>query len=153
MGINYNVDLGGVEVKERKEYKLLDFEDGDAVEAVVKSFKFKVSSAKNPMVEVKYEITDDNYVDVDGGTDYGSVWDNIVFTEKAAKMAKLKLLGLGYDGVNDLKIESKEDFLDFVEDLKDNYLDTPVVLILEHDEYNGKTKAKVRFVNQPQISE
>lgn len=139
------LDFGSVDTKSggRKALK-----DGSKVLAEAKKFEFKTSQAGNWMIKVQYEVTDESAEDVDGGTEFGRVFDNIVFTEKAVKMAKLKLKGLGYDGLDDLVIETAEDVKDLVEDLTDNYTDKEVVLVTENEDYNDKPSTKVRWVNE-----
>lgn len=144
MGMS-RLDIGGAEVQVGGGRKALA--DGSRVLAEAKKFEFKTSQAGNPMIKVTYEVTDENAKDVDGGTDYGRVFDNIVFTEAAVKMAKSKLLGLRYDGISDLVIEDVQDVKDLAEDLKDNYIGQEVVLVTENEEYNEKVSSKVRFVN------
>ena len=144
MGIA-RLDIGAAEVKTGGGRKALV--DGSKVLAEAKKFEFKTSQAGNPMIKVRYEVVDDNAVDVDGGTEYGNLFDNIVFTEKAVKMAKLKLIGLGYE-VDDLVIESVEDVKDLAEDLQDNFLDQPVMIEVENEDYEGKPQSRVKWVNR-----
>jgi hypothetical protein len=146
MGIA-RLDFGSVEVKSGGGRKALA--EGSKVLAEAKKFEFKTSQAGNPMIAVTYEVTDENAVDIDGGTEYGRLFDNIVFTEKAAKMAKLKLKGLGYE-VDQLVIEDVEDVKDLAEDLKDNFTDQEVYLTTENEEYNDVVRSKVRWVNEVQ---
>lgn len=143
MGMS-RLDIGGAEVAAggRKALK-----DGSKVLAEATGFKFKTSQAGNPMIAVTYKVTDEKAEDVDGGQDFGRLFDNIVFSEKAVKMAKSKLLGLQYDGVSDLVIEDVEDVKDLASDLQENYVGTEVVLVTENEEYNDKVSSKVRFVN------
>lgn len=145
MGIA-RLDIGAAEVKTsgRKALK-----DGSKVLAEARKFEFKTSQAGNPMIAVTYEVVDENAEDVDGGQEFGRLFDNIVFTEKAVKMAKLKLIGLGYE-VDDLVIEDVEDVKDLAEDLKDNFMDQPVLLTVENEEYNDVERSKVRWVNAVQ---
>ena len=142
MGIA-RLDIGGAEIKTGGRKAL---QNGSKVLAEARKFEFKTSQAGNPMIAVTYEVVDDNAVDVDGGTEYGRLFDNIVFTEKAVKMAKLKLIGLGYE-VDDLVIEDVEDVKDLAEDLKENFIDQPVVIEVENEEYNDKVRSKVKWVN------
>jgi hypothetical protein len=141
MGIA-RLDIGGTQVGGGRKA----LADGSKVLAEARKFEFKTSQAGNPMIAVTYEVVDDNAVDVDGGTEYGRLFDNIVFTEKAVKMAKLKLIGLGYE-VDDLVIEDVEDVKDLAEDLKENFIDQPVVIEVENEEYNDKVRSKVKWVN------
>jgi hypothetical protein len=144
MGIA-RLDFGSVEVKSGGGRKAL--KDGSKVLAEAKKFEFKTSQAGNPMIAVQYEVVDENAEDVDGGQDYGRLFDNIVFTEKAVKMAKLKLKGLGYE-VDDLVIEDVEDVKDLAEDLRENFMDQPVVITVENEEYNDVERSKVRWINE-----
>src|ERR1043165_3570636 len=143
MGIA-RLDIGATEVKTGGGRKALV--DGSKVLAEAKKFEFKTSQAGNPMIKVTYEVVDEDAVDVDGGTDFGRLFDNIVFTEKAVKMAKLKLIGLGYE-VDDLVIEEIQDVKDLAEDLTDNFTDQPVVIQVENEEYNGNEQSRVKWVN------
>lgn len=144
MGMS-RLDIGGTDVKAGGTFKAL--KDGSKVLAEAKKFEFKTSQAGNPMIKVTYEVTDENALDVDEGTDYGNLFDNIVFTEKAIKMAKSKLMGLRYDGVQTLVIDDVQDVKDLAEDLRDNYVGQEVILVTENEEYNDKWSSKVRFVN------
>lgn len=139
------IDFGSTEVKERKTFKPLA--DGSKVLAEAVKFEYKKSSNDNPMIAVTYKVTDENAKDVDGGTDFGNVFDNIVFSEGAAKMTKLKLLGLGYE-VDDLVIETTDDVKDLVEDLKDNFLNKEVILVIDNQEWNDKVSSKAKFINR-----
>ncbi len=144
MGIA-RLDIGNTEVKTGGAGKAL--KDGSKVLAEAKNFKFETSQAGNPMITVTYGITDEAAEDVDGGTDYWkTLKDRIVFTEKAVKLAKLKLIGLGYE-VDDLVIEDVEDVKDLAEDLQENFIDQPVVLQVENEDYNDKPSSKVKWVN------
>jgi hypothetical protein len=143
MGIA-RLDIGGTEVKTGGRLAL---KDGSKVLAEAKKFEFKTSQAGNPMIAVQYEVIDEDAVDVEGGQNYGRLFDNIVFTEKAVKMAKLKLIGLGYE-VDDLVIEDVQDVKDLADDLKENFIDQPVVIEVENETYNDKEKSKVKWVNQ-----
>lgn len=145
MGIA-RLDFGSVETKTggRKALK-----DGSKVLAEARKFEFKTSQAGNPMIKVTYEVVDENAEDVDGGTEYGRLYDNIVFTEKAAKMAKLKLKGLGYE-VDQLVIEDVEDVKDLAADLTDSFMDQPVLITVENEDYNDKPQSRVKWVNEVQ---
>jgi hypothetical protein len=143
MGIK-RIDFGSVEVKERGSFKPLA--DGSKVKAIVKSFKFDHASTGTPFIEVKFEIDDEDAVDVDGGRDFGSVWDKIYFSEKSVKMAKLKLKGLSVD-VNNLVIESEDDLRDLVEELRESQVDSEVILVTEIHEWNEKLSTRVKFIN------
>lgn len=142
MGIA-RLDIGGAEVKTggRKALK-----NGSKVLAEAKKFEFKTSQAGNPMIAVQYEVVDENAEDVDGGQEFGRLFDNIVFTENAVKLAKLKLIGLGYE-VDGLVIEDVSDVKDLADDLKENFIDQPVLIEVENEEYNDKVRSKVRWVN------
>lgn len=144
MGIA-RLDFGSVETGGGGGRKAL--KDGSKVLAEAKKFEFKTSQAGNPMIAVTYEVTDENAEDEDGGKDYGRLFDNIVFTEKAVKMAKLKLKGLGYE-VDTLVIEDVEDVKDLASDLTDNFLEQEVLLTVENEEYNEKVRSKVKWVNE-----
>lgn len=144
MGIA-RLDIGAAEIKTggRKALK-----DGSKVLAEAVKFEFKTSQAGNPMIKVTYKVVDENAEDVDGGQEFGRLFDNIVFTEKAVKMAKLKLRGLGYDGLDDLVIEDVQDVKDLADDLRDNYTEQPVQIEVENEtsEQYG-TQSRVRWVN------
>jgi hypothetical protein len=147
MGIT-RIDFGSVELKERKAFKALA--DDSKVRAVAKSFKYDKANTGTPYIEVKYEIDDEDAVDIDGGTDYGSLWDKIYFSEKSVKMAKLKLKGLGVD-VDALVIEDEDDLRDLVEHLRDDFTDQEVVLITENEpSFKDETVmvTRVKFINQ-----
>lgn len=144
MGIA-RLDIGSTEVKTGGGRKAL--KDGSKVLAEAKKFEFKTSQAGNPMIAVRYAVVDENAEDVDGGTEYGNLFDNIVFSENTVKMLKLKLIGLGYE-VDDLVIEDVEDVKDLAEDLQENFVDQPVMIEVVNEEYNGNVKSKVRWVNQ-----
>jgi hypothetical protein len=151
MGINVSIDLGATEVKDRREFKPLNIEEGEKlrVRAEAKGFKFKKSQNGNYMVEVKFEVDEEDAVDIDGGSDVGSIFDNMVFTAKAAKLLKLKLRGLSYDGAETLVINDVDDIKELVEDLKENYVGQPVELTVYNEEYDGKVRTKVQWINQP----
>lgn len=142
MGIP-RLDFGSVETKSGGRKALVD---GSKVLAEARKFEFKTSQAGNPMIKVTYEVVDENATDVDGGKEYGRLFDNIVFTEKAVKMAKLKLKGLGYE-VDDLVIEEVEDVKDLASDLTDNFMDQPVNIEVENEEYNDNMQSRVKWVN------
>ncbi len=129
MGIA-RLDIGAAEVKQGGRKALAH---GSKVLCEARKFEFKTSQAGNPMIKVQYEVVDENATDVDGGQEYGRLFDNIVFTEKAVKMAKLKLIGLGYE-VDNLVIEDVQDVKDLAEDLKDNFTDQPVQIEVENEE-------------------
>lgn len=143
MGIT-RIDFGSVELKERKSFKPLA--DGSKVRAVAKGFKYDKAQTGTPYIEVKYEITDDDAEDIDGGKDFGGLWDKIYFSEKSVKMAKLKLKGLGVD-VDSLVIESEDDLRDLVEMMRDDITDTEVLLITENEEWNDEPRTRVKFIN------
>lgn len=138
------IEFSAVETKSggRKALK-----DGSKVLAEATKFEFKTSQAGNPMIKVQYKVTDENAVDVDGGDEYGALFDNIVFTEKAAKMAKLKLAGLQYE-VDELVIEDVQDVKDLAADLRDKFTGQVVQIEVENEEYNDKVSSKVRWVNK-----
>lgn len=146
MGIT-RIDFGSVELKERKAFKALA--DGSKVRAVAKSFKYDKAGTGTPYIEVKYEIDDDDAVDIDGGRDFGGLWDKIYFSEKSVKMAKLKLKGLGVD-VDSLVIESEDDLRDLVEMMRDEVTDTEVLLITENEpsfKDESVPVTRVKFIN------
>jgi len=145
MGIA-RLDFGSVEVKSGGGRKALV--DGSKVLAEARKFEFKTSQAGNPMIKVTYKVTDEKAEDVDGGQEFGNLFDNIVFTEKAVKMAKLKLKGLGYE-VDELVIESVEDVKDLAADLTDNFLEQEVIITVENEESTEYgVQSRVKWVNQ-----
>ena len=147
MGIT-RIDFGSVELKERKGFKAL--EDGSKVRAVAKSFKSDKAGTGTPYIEVKYEIDDEDARDIDGGTDYGSLWDKIYFSEKSVRMAKLKLRGLGVD-VDSLVIESEDDLRDLVEVMRDEVTDQEVILVTENEpsfKDESVMITRVKFINE-----
>ncbi len=147
MGIT-RIDFGSVELKERGSFKAL--EDGSKVRAIAKSFKYDKASTGTPYIEVKYEIDDEDAVDIDGGRDFGALWDKIYFSEKSVKMAKLKLKGLGVP-VDELVIEDEDDLRDLVEQLRDDFTDQEVVLVTENEpSYKDESVmiTRVKFINQ-----
>jgi hypothetical protein len=143
MGIA-RLDIGGAEIKGGGGRKAL--KSGSKVLAEAKKFEFKTSQAGNPMIAVQYEVVDENAEDVDGGQEFGRLFDNIVFTEKAVKLAKLKLIGLGYE-VDGLVIEDVADVKDLADDLKENFIDQPVLIEVENETYNEVERSKVKWVN------
>lgn len=144
MGMS-RLDIGGAEASGGGGRKPL--KDGSKVLAEAAKFEFKTSQAGNPMIKVRYKVTDENAEDVDGGKDYGQLFDNIVFSEKAIGITKGKLQALQYDGLSDLVVEDVEDVKDLAADLQDNYVGQEVVLVTENEEYNDKWSSKVKFVN------
>lgn len=138
------IEFSSVEIKSggRKALK-----DGSKVLAEATKFEFKTSAAGNAMIKVQYKVTDEEAVDVDGGTDFGPLYDNIVFAATSAKMAKLKLKGLSYDGLDDLVIEDVQDVKDLAADLRDNYVGQEVVIEVVNEEYEEKVSSKVKWVN------
>ncbi len=146
MGIT-RIDFGSVELKERSTFKPL--EDGSKVRAIAKSFKYDKAGTGTPFIEVKYEIDDDDAVDIDGGKDYGSIWDKIYFSSKSVKMAKLKLRGLGVD-VDSLVIETEDDLRDLVETMRDEVTDQEVILVTENEpsfKDESVMITRVKFIN------
>jgi hypothetical protein len=147
MGV-VRIDFGSVELKERKAFKALA--DGSKVRAVTRGFKFGHAGTGTPFIEVKYEIDDDEARDIDGGTDYGSLWDKIYFSEKSVKMAKMKLKALGVD-VDSLVIEDDQDLQDLVEDMRDSLVDRDVILVTENEpSFKDETVpiTRVKFINE-----
>ncbi len=145
MGIA-RLDIGAAEVKQGGR-KALNIENNAKFLCEARKFEFKTSQAGNPMINVQYEVVDENATDVDGGQEYGRLFDRIVFTEKAIKMAKLKLIGLGYE-VDDLVIEDVQDVKDLAEDLKDNFMDQPVQIEVENeDSTEYGLRSNVKWVN------
>lgn len=148
MGIT-RIDFGSVELKERGSFKALA--DGSKVRALPKTFKFDHSSQKGtPFIGVTYEVDDEDARDVDGGTDYGKLFQEIYITEKAVKMAKLHLKGLGVD-VDNLIIEDEDDLRDLVEDLRATAVDVPVILQTENEpsfKDPDVPRTRVKFINQ-----
>jgi arginyl-tRNA synthetase len=147
MGV-VRIDFGSVELKERKAFKALA--DNSKVRAITRGFKFGHAGTGTPFIEVKYEIDDDEARDIDGGTDYGSLWDKIYFSEKSVKMAKMKLKALGVD-VDSLVIEDDQDLQDLVEDMRDTLTDRDVVLVTENEpSFKDETVpiTRVKFINE-----
>lgn len=147
MGV-VRIDFGSVELKERKAFKALA--DGSKVRAITRGFKFGHAGTGTPFIEVKYEIDDDEARDIDGGTDYGSLWDKIYFSPKAVKMAKMKLKALGVD-VDSLVIEDDQDLQDLVEDMRDSLVDRDVILVTENEpSFKDETVpiTRVKFINE-----
>lgn len=147
MGIT-RIDFGSVELKEggRKALK-----DGSKVRALPKSFKFDHSTQKGtPYIGVTYEVDDPDAEDYEGGKDYGKVFQEIYITDKAVKMAKLHLKGLGVD-VDNLIVEDEEDLRDLVEDLRATAVDVPVLLVTENEESFKDPevpRTRVKFINR-----
>lgn len=156
MGIKM-IDFGSIELKERNKAKALAESEKSGWGAEPVSFKYSVAKTGTRQIEVKYKVTDENAVDVDGETFTNMhVWDSLYFTEKSAKMTKLKLRGLGYP-VNDLIISSDEDIQELAETLNDEYIQLPVRLVTEVEDQDGeyddgtaKKRARVKFINEAQ---
>jgi hypothetical protein len=143
MGIK--IDFGSVEVSERGKAGALS--EG-TWEAEPTEFKFSIAKTGTRQIEMTFKVTDEDAVDVDGNSFTGlRVWDSMYFTEKSAKMTKMKLKGLGYP-VDDLVVSDDDDIQDLAADLTDSYLQTPVKLVTGlEDRDNGTQRARVKFIN------
>lgn len=154
MGIKM-IDFGSVELKERNKSKALAESESNGWEAEPVEFKYKVAKTGTRMIEMKFKVTDEEAVDIDGVAFTGNhIWDSLYFTEKSAKVTKMKLKSLGYP-VNDLVISSDEDIQDLAEALDDEYSATPLRLVTELEDQDGtyddgteKKRARVKFINE-----
>lgn len=155
MGIKM-IDFGSIELKEKGAGKALKASDKDGWLAEVQSFKFSKAKTGTLQIEITFKVTDEKAEDIEGTSFTGKrVWDRMFFTEKSAKMTKMKLRGLGYP-VNDLVVEGEDDIQDLAEELNDSYVEAKVRLVTEvqdsgyRKDNDGKPvkETRVSFINE-----
>jgi hypothetical protein len=95
----------------------------------------KVGQNSTPGVGVRFEFQ------LEGKQ--AEIWHVMYLTEAARPYTFEALVKLGYDETHDLV--AKDGNLTFA---KQHLADKEVEIVVEHEEYNGKSRAKVKYINE-----